>query len=579
MFALFILAAAAPQQEDGTLRARLQELVRKLGDDDFQTREAAEKELLALPARLAPEIAALGAKSDDLEVKTRVARVALAEPWPKLLACSIGEARQGVHRLTNGPASERTPWIGRMVAALEGQNAAAVVPALEGMLASPDVGAKEFALAGLARFPTRDPARLLPFFDQEDLRWRASEALIAANDSSVVPKVVEIFVKGGAAAHPAARVLEHFGPGDAIDRVASVVREKEDLSGVGIRILVRAGARAEEALAALLAQKPKYGAELVRALEELGGEGSLPALRAWFKEHPKARDRDRVLYTFRDREWAREKLAEARKQDEELSDLVLDEIAAAGGPALRDDVLGWLRMPGLKIGAQLHLLPLLGAVGRTEDGAFLVEKLKERRLRNAAGEALGRLADPSHARALMEAYKKSDSGVDLQRAVAALPADALEEDLLEILSDPAGYRADGDVVLRLVGRKLTPRLRETLYKGILEGEIAWTSLRAEALRILVENVRPEDRLWIDKLRAHPRKDATVKVCGLLLAVRSGDTAAAPELARILAGQEKFFLPHSTSSEWGASAHLLKWAAPSGATWTRAVAEAWRARPG
>lgn len=574
MFAwAFLAALPALQTPDGKLGERVRALVERLGDEDFETREKAEKELLGLPARCAPEVARLAGASDDLEIRTRAANAVLPEPWPSLLGGTIAEAQASLSKI-RGAGAGHGEAVDRAVAALERRPEPAL---LEKLLASPEAGPRNFALAVMARWPPKDPGLLVRHLEG-DTAWRASRALVAAGDASVVPAVLEIFAKAGAEAAHAADVLEHFGPGEKPDRLADLLLAEESLRRPGLRILARAGPKAEDALLRLFDRLPARQGEIVEALARVGSDKSLPAVRAWFKEKaPDSAERRRILFLLRDPFWAREQLAERRRAAADLYRLEFDEIAAAGGAALRDEVLDVFDDPALKVGLQRELLVLLGAVGRREDGALIAQKLEDRRLRDAAAEALDRIGDPRHAAALMKAFRRGRGGLELQRAVLALPASAVEDALVEILSDAETYSAQDQAALRLAERALTSRLRETLYKGILEGELGWTSLRAEAARILAPGAGKDDLPRIEKLRAHQGRDATVRVCGLLLAVRAGDAAAAPELAGIVGGGEKFFLPHPLAASWNDGAHLLEWAAPAGEAWRKAVAEAWRGK--
>lgn len=569
VLAIVLLLSQAPPADPGELREHMRDLVARLGDHDFESRMAAERGLRALPSNLSAEIAGLGQDSPVFEVRMRVALLIVPDPWPKLLGGTLGEARATLDRLATASPQDRSALIAKLLTDLQGRVPPNIVALLESLLALPGRPAREFALAGLEHHPTGDTFRLIPFLGVEGLGRRAGDALIASGDASIVPAMLDLFSKGGTLAADAARVLEHFGPGSEAHQVAAAIRTDAHLASAGIRILAKGGVQGEDALIGLLAQVPAKGAEIVVALERMGSVSALPVLRAWFKDHPENPMRDRILSTLRDREWAVEKLAEILKDDAEFPGPWFGEIAAAGGSAIREAVLLRLREPGVKVSMLRLLLPLLGAVGRREDGALLVAKLKERRLRDAAAEGLDRMGDPAHASVLFDAFKKSELGGDLHRAAAALSPEALEEDLLEILADPEGYSGRCEVALKLVGRRPTPRLREALFKGILEGGLEWSPLRIAAARILAADVRPEDHPWIERLRAHRGKDFMVRTCGLLCAVRSGDASAMPELAGALSGREGYCAPGSVTS-------LLDAAEPAGAPWINAVAEVWKA---
>ncbi len=577
---ILLLFALTLAQDDEQLRAR--QLFERLDSPRFKERNDAEAELAKLPVRLVPYVLELARSKGSVEVELRLAAAAVPPPWPTILEGTVSEARSTFEKLKGNENSERRRIAGTLLLQISMRPPAEAGSILLGLLKQNEAGIQDFALEGLCLYPPKDLSPVVKRLESPATARRAADLLIAAGDLPVVPKVVQIFRLGDVpACREAGRVLERLGAGDQVDAIVDLARSEErpDLQSIAIRILGRTGGpRAEDALIGVLRSSPVLPRQMeaARALEWLGGEGAIRALREYFERTPDPPERERSLFVVRDPTWASERLVEARKDPSRFFPLTVLHVAAAGGPGVRDEALARLKDPRVAVSEQQLFLPLLGATGKREDGPLIAERLSDNRLMEAAADGLDMIGDPAHARALMRAYKTSPAGINVGRTLIALASEEFEDDTLEILSDPQGYVQQSRVALALAGRRLTPRGRELLFKGLLQGGIAWSGLRAEAARILAEKIQPGDRPQIEMLRAV--KDPNVRVFGHLLAVRSGDAGAAADLAHIVAGGERFLFSHLAAHRSSPSALLLEWAAPAGEAWTHAVLEEWRRRP-
>jgi HEAT repeat protein len=512
---LLLLAQAPPPEGEDALRARLRLLVERLGDDDFETRGAAEKELLTFPVRFSAEIAALTRASPDAEVRLRAGRVVVPEPWPKLLPGTLAQARAAVEALLEPEPLLRHGAIQRTLAELARQPPAGAPALFAALLERPEPGAREFALAALARFPLDDPAPLLPHLTDPATAAQAIQALLASRDTI----------------------------------------------------------KLEEAILQVLPRDPPGHAQLVEVLVLAGSDRAVPVVRAYFERHtapPAAKER--ALLALRDPAWARAQLAEARKDATRFVRTPLLQLATAAGASFRDDLHAWLDEAAPNPAVLKQLLPLLGVAGGAEDEALLVRKLGDPALAEAAAEALDMIGNPAHAPELVRAWKAARVPARMDRFVLSLTPRAAEEAVVEILSQPARSLMRFEAALALAERAPGPRVREALFRGLLEGGQDWWAFRAEAARVLAARPAPEDAAWIAQLSGD--SDPSVRACGLLLAVRAGDAAAGRELAALLAARARVQLPHRTAPHWGATLHLLEWGAPAGGAWTRAVADEW-----
>jgi hypothetical protein len=286
-----------------------------------------------------------------------------------------------------------------------------------------------------------------------------------------------------------------------------------------------------------------------------GGDGRvLPKLRTWAFAKTGDTYWDHWLLPLGDAEWAMRRLRTVLDGTAINVTGRAPWYASVAGPAARDPILATLRNPSTKLSLRKELLPALGVVAKSEDVPWLLEQLRDDRLVKEAGEALDMSGDPRRARPMMEAFKRvGHVGVRVPR-ILALPAEAIEDDLIEILSDPSGYGWQCGVVLPLVARRPIPRLREALF-AVKAGHA-----------ILAATVAPGDAPRIERLRKSA--DVEERIFGLYLALRLGDESVVPQLARLA-------IPEKGKAPFRTFADIFRWPDPPGAAWPRAVEEAWR----
>ena len=589
----------------GPAALKLQTLVGQLDSPKFEERNSAEEALRRLPLARLPEIKKLVQETGGVEARLRVDSFAIPEPWPKLLDGTISEAHDSLLKLSD-PGQKGYRARESALSNLLKLSPKEATSAMETIQTDEDARVPAFLLRTLAVFPPEDPLPILAFLKEANTSALAADVLIAMGDPSVIPEALRIFPsRERPQADQAARVLERFGPGDGVDKVVKILKDPDDrrFDDVAIRILGMAPV-AEATLLEILesdpAPSPKLTSErLARALKDpaarialmkrlesdprrsdklidqlaaVGGEKTLRFLRKFMGGKF---ENDSVFLALRDTDWALDRLEQAMKNPSyrNLNISAVSRLAAAGGAAVREDVLRRLRDPGTKVSDQKSLLPLLGAVGRREDAKLLIEKLADERLTAEAAQGLDMIGDPDAARPLMEAFKNATLSLHIRPALIALPTEPLEDDIVEMLSDPDGYMLKFRTLIQLAARRLTPRLRDVLFQGLTGPSIG----RGETLQLLLGDVREEDGPRIAKLRAHEK--ANHRACGLLLALIGGDGGAADELATLLSGEEYVRISAGTSPREMINMNLLEWAAPAGEIWNRAVVRAWRAKPG
>jgi hypothetical protein len=94
----------------------------------------------------------------------------------------------------------------------------------------------------------------------------------------------------------------------------------------------------------------------------------------------------------------------------------------------------------------------------------------------------------------------------------------------------------------------------------------------DALAPLLKGFEASDRAFVEKLRVHA--DPEWRACGLLVALRGGDAAAARDLASLLARTNKLRLPGGLEPSPAPGLDVLLRAAPAGAAWKEAVRAEW-----
>jgi len=549
-------------------RARILALVGRLDAADFDERRAAQENLWRFPVRWLPLIQETARQKGGAEARFRVEPLALPEPWTKILKdATLREAHETFRRISSVTGADLQKAVQDALGRLEELPPDEIDSLLTGFLDNPGLPLRLFALRGLAAFPSKNALRAADFLKDPSTASAAADALCALGDEAAARRALDLLNSPEPfVVHQATRVLEQFDPQKAAGPIAELLKDRA-LYPAASRILAKAGD--EESLLRLL-ELPENRLHVLEALGQIGGPKVTAAVRASLEAKPvHPLMRDKILSSLGDPEWAREKLADARKAIPHSS-WPLWNVAAAGGTSLRGEVRRLVRDTATPKDLLRHLLLLLGAVGSREDGALILPQLADPELAEAASEALECIGDPAHAKALFEAWKR------LHRDIRLGPSpEGTEEGLAEILANPAEYRHRWPAALEMAERRLTPRLGEVLFKGLVEGGPEWLILRTEATRVLAGSLREEDGPSIAKLRAH--KDLTAQACGHLLALRAGDGAAAPELVRALAASPTLrYSPHAEGSE---ALRMMNWAAPAGKAWRDAVEAEWRRRPG
>jgi HEAT repeat protein len=558
--------------QDDDVRARIPEILQRLSQDDVVSRSAARRDLFALPLRFVPDVIAAGAKVEDAEQRAVLSEVRALAPWATLLAGTIGEARATLLKLQDRRDPAWTASLKRFLGGLSGRPPAQVVPALEALLASPHEGTRCLALAGLVRFPPPRAAPFLPLLRDPAVADEAAEVIVATGDLSVVPAVLELFLAGKEGSSAAAAILNELGPGDAVDRLLAAAKRDENLADDALEILARAGPAAEPALLELFGVEHVDKDDLILALRKVGGPASIPAVRKYYETEDDPDERDESLFLLGDSQWPLERLAQARKDPGILPDLYPLRLASRGGPALRDPLVDWLREPRVKVSVRNALFPILGAAAREEDLPLFVAALKDPRLREMAAEALDLIGSPAPAAAVMDAFKRSRDPERLHRVLLGMPAETLEEDLLEVLADPDGYSDDRHrmTAVTLAARRPTPRLKDALLARLTDPRTARDESAGAAIELLCSRMGKDDLPRLAPLRVHA--EARVRAAGHLLALRAGDLAAAPALAALLPDGR------ATISTPAGSLDFLALGAPAGRPWTDAVLAEWRRKP-
>lgn len=545
-----LLALALAQEADP-----VQSIVERLADGDVAVRNRAEKELGALPLDRAPALRAAARASGDAEVVQRVERSVPPEAWVRLLHGTVGEARaalDAIRELPDERSDLQKQWrrehvLRETVWSLETRVGLDLGALLLPLLDDPAAGVRDFALYGLKGCPPQDLSEVLRLLEDRAVGRRAADLLAASGDASVVPTALALLKKG---CEPALRVLRSFG---AHGRVKGVLEAHPSLQGESIAILARtAGTEAEDALVEALKGEAQLGA--AEALARIGGPRILPGFKAWMFRTTGDTYWDHWLLPLGDAEWAGKRLDTVIRGTAVNVTGRAPWYASVAGPAAREPLLAALRDPAAKVGRRKELLPAFGVVALPEDMPFLASLLRDDRLVKEAGEALDMTGHPARARPMMEAFKKTGYHGIKEPHILALPLEGIEDDLVEILSDPKGYGWQASVALRIVARRPTPRLREALFgSGLGHAILAATACEA-------------DRPRIERLRASATPPD--RMLGSYLALRLGDQAAAAELARLV-------FPEKGPELLLVAALFIHWPDPPGEAWPEAVEEAWR----
>ncbi|MBI3857042.1 MAG: hypothetical protein HY293_15255, partial [Planctomycetes bacterium] len=578
--ALAALLLLFPAQEDEADRRRLDELVRRLGADDLKLREAASRDLLQLPLRLHAELLRRASAATDAEVRARIERAALPLEWLPFLQGTIKEAQQQKASLNPKSGGPYHGHVERALRTLEDLPLREQAERLEALLALPDPAARRLALEGLLRVPPKDLSTIVPFFSDPSLEVIAARILIEAGDRSPGPALIPLLFKkrrfdGDRGPRGAIQALSMLGlPGREKDLVELARSDLPAAHSAPAILGATPGPDAEEALWGLC-NDPNLDPELRHAAQWALGERGGPKIAAALAavvDSIEPETLEWLVHRVRDPELVRTWFRRIRKQGRGANphpdtyartDL---ELACLGGPALREEVLDWLRDPKLDLATRKKLILLLGAVGGTADAPLLRGLLREPGLQDDAAEALGRIGDPADARPLMDALRVYTNGLDYGLALLSMPVEGLEADLEEIFAKPSLHPCQDHVALTMARRSPLPRLRAALFKGLLDDDEWWGAMRVGAIQILFETREKADEEAIGRLRASSKKP--VRIGGLFLAQAAGDAAARAELIPLLSG-------YALSPD--ESERLLAWIAPDEAA-RAAVEAAWKKRP-
>jgi HEAT repeat protein len=576
--AALLLIVALPAQEDEAGRNRLDDLIRRLGADDLQVRDAASRDLLLLPLRFHAELLRRGRSTTDAEVRDRIGRATLPPEWVPFLRGTIKEALEQRAALRPESGGYGRWRVERALRNLEDLPVGEQGERLEALLALPDPAARVLALEGMVRVPPKDFSRIVPFMSDPATQQAGARILIQAGDRSVTgalaPLLLAKRVEGEFYPSAAIRVLSALGPAREemlVGLVGSGLPAAKDAAGI---LAATPGPEAEEALCGLYRDKsldPNLRNAVEWALGIRGGPKAAAALVAGI-ESIEPETLEFLVHQVRDpgliQTWFRRIRRQGRCKHPHPDTFARTdlELACLGGPVLREDVLEWLRDPKLDPETRKKLILLLGAVGGKGDAPLLRGLLREPGLEDDAAEALGRIGDPADARPLMDAFRVYTNGLDFGIALLSLPVEGLEADLEEIFAKPSRHPLQDYIALNMARRSRLPRLRAALFKGLLDGDEWWGPMRIGAIQILRETWEKADEEAIGKLRASAK--VPLRISGLFLAQAGGDVAALEELIPLLSGHGMF--------ESDASV-LLDGIAPGEAA-RAAVEAAWKKRP-
>ncbi len=191
-------------------QARLDELVKKLGDDEFDVREKASVELVKA-GRLAVPLLKVAMKESDAEVSRRAADCLREIEQGGDAALTAAAARLIAARKPDGAAAVLLAYLpgapdetvgGAVLAALgavglrDGKPDAALVAALK----DKDVSRRAAAASVVGRAAAEPRKAVLPLLEDAEPRVRlaAASALVHAGDRSAVPALIALVEKGTA---------------------------------------------------------------------------------------------------------------------------------------------------------------------------------------------------------------------------------------------------------------------------------------------------------------------------------------------------------------------------------------------
>lgn len=529
LLSLLLLAPGA-QEED---LKKLDDIVRRLGSDEPQVRDAAGRDLLQLPVRLHGEILRREGASTDAEVRDRLRRASLPPEWLPFLDGTIQNARA---QMTAAGSANAGAAIARALRVLEDLPIAEQRRSLEALLPLGSPAAVRVALRGMIRLPPKDLSTIVPFLRDPSTDKLAERILVNAGDPRVAPGLIPFLSaerrEGEFFPYAAIRVMEEFGlPGQEAMLVELARSSKPAAANAPSILAATPGADAEEALCRL-------PVPALSALATRGGPRCIATL-APFADTIPMEELEPLVHRIRDPGMIRTWFRRIRREGARLrphsdtharSDL---ELACLAGPELRPEVLDWLQEPKLDPALRRKLVLVLGAVGGAEDAAVPRGLLREPGMQDDAAEALGRIGDPANVRALMDGFRVYTNGLDYGWSLLSAPVDLLEADLEAVFDKPADFPTQLYIALNLARRSPRPRVRAALFKGLLDDDKFWGPSRLAAIQILRESPEKEDAEWIAKLC-----DSTagqVRISGLVLAQAKGDAAARTRLIPLLAG--------------------------------------------
>jgi hypothetical protein len=187
-------------------RAKLEALVRKLGDDDFETREKAYRDLVAA-GRAALDMLRAAQKSPDAEIARRAESIVRKLDAGNDLALIAAAARVLGQRRPAGAVKVLLAYLPLVqdesveealfqALAAAGLHDGKADPALTDALTAKAPGLRAAAAFALARLPAqRDTVRRLLADTDVKVRFHAASALFLAEDRAAVPVLIEMLAR------------------------------------------------------------------------------------------------------------------------------------------------------------------------------------------------------------------------------------------------------------------------------------------------------------------------------------------------------------------------------------------------
>ena len=564
-------SAIAPPQEDEAVRERIRKLVEFLEGVLPDTRIKAADDLGRVPVRFAPFLRELGAGHKNSEVRAILDRLAVPEPWPSFLRGSLGEAAAFVGAIRGAESQPRSKAVAGAIYILSDRPAAEIRRWAGVFLSDPDPRIRDLGLQVCKYWPPDNTESIREMLKDPAQARRAAEALISAGDEGAVPAALEAYLaRETPRSHAGASILRALGvPEGDVDKVIDNFRVAKGTIFADPPMLgPRAGRKGIEALIELCRDgNPRTTPSAMEVVAWVMGDEALPLARTWREElAPDRKDRGAIPTCLRDPSVAHGWIESLGPEPSVNALTEGRKVAWYAGPELRDPILAKLKDPATPLVARKELVALLGELGRAEDVPFLLESLADARLAEGAGEALEKIGDRSHGKAVMRAFLQSRQGHGLAAALITLDVAGPEEDLVELITNVDSYGSHAVMAVRLAGRRLTPRLRDL----VLERYPKWDEyMQRAAERMLLDPDRRGDAELINRLQA--QADPDLVALGHHLDMLNGNASRAPAAA--MGARIK-----GVARNWQMGGFRLDRGAEAGEAWTEAVEAEWKKSP-